>query len=58
MKKILYTIFAAFIMPIVLLGAIIYLILYLLQLLFRTILTFLDMAMDWVDKNITVNIKE
>lgn len=57
MKKFLYTIFALFIMPIILLGAIIYLVLSLLQLLFRTILIFLDNAMSWVDKNITVNIK-
>ena len=56
MKKFWYTILACFIMPFAILGAIIYSILHLLQLLFRTINIILEKAMNWVDKHITINI--
>lgn len=55
MKKFLYTIAAMFIIPIVLIGAIIYVVSYVLQLLFRTIILYLEKGAKWVDKNITQN---
>ena len=58
MKKFRYTILATFIMPFAIIWAIIYSILHLLELLFRTINIFLGKAMNWVDKHITENIKE
>ena len=57
MKKFWYTILAAFIMPFAVTGAIIYSILQLLQLFFRTINIFIEKAMNWVDKHITENIR-
>jgi len=57
MKKFLYTIIACFLIPVVFIGAAIYVILYVLQLLFRTILLQFDKGMTWIDKNITQNIK-
>lgn len=56
MKKFLYTIIASFLIPVVFIGAVIYAILYVLQLLFRTILLQFDKGMTWIDKNITPNI--
>ena len=58
MKKFWYTILGCIVMPFAIIGAIIYSILHLLQLLFRTINIFLEKAMNWVDKHITQNIKE
>lgn len=57
MKRFLYTMAAIFIMPIVLIGAILYSVLYVLQLLFRTIILYLDKGMTWVDRHITQNIR-
>ena len=57
MKKILYTILACFLMPFILVGAVIYAILYVLQLLFRTINLQFEKGMRWIDKNITPNIR-
>ena len=57
MKKFLYTILACFLMPFILVGAVIYAILCILQLLFRTINLQFEMGMQWVDKNITPNIR-
>lgn len=56
MKRFLYTIAAIFIFPIVLICAVIYSILYILQLLIRIILIQFDKGMRWIDKNITQNI--
>lgn len=57
MKKFLYTMAAMFIIPIVLIGAILYDVSYILQLLFRTIILYLEKGMTWVDRNITQNIR-
>lgn len=57
MKRFLYNMAAMFIIPIVLIGAILYGILYVLQLLFRTIILYLDKGMTWVDRNITQNMR-
>lgn len=57
MKNFLYTMAAMFIIPIVLIGVILYGVSYVLQLLFRTIILYLDKGMNWVDKNITQNIR-
>lgn len=57
MKRFLYTMAAIFIIPIVLIGAIIYGVSYVLQLLFRTIILYLDKGMIWVDRNITQNMR-
>ena len=57
MKKFLYNMAAIFIIPIVLIGAVICGVLYVLQLLFRTILLYLDKGMTWVDRNITQNMR-
>ena len=57
MKRFLYTMAAMFIIPIVLIGAILYGVLYVLQLLFRTIILYLDKGMTWVDRNITQNMR-
>ena len=56
MKKFLYTIAACIILPLSLVGAVIYCIAYVLQLLCRTINIGLDKGMRWVDKNITPNL--
>ena len=57
MKSFLYTILACTLVPIVLVCAIIYCILHILQLLFRTINLQFDKGMVWIDKNITPNLK-
>ena len=57
MKKFLYKIIACFLIPFIFIGAAIYVILYVLQLLFRTILLQFDKGMTWIDENITQNIK-
>ena len=57
MKRFLYNMAAMFIIPIVLIGAILYGVLYVLQLLFRTIILYLDKGMTWVDRNITQNMR-
>ena len=57
MKRFLYNMAAIFIIPIVLIGAILYGVLYVLQLLFRTIILYLDKGMTWVDRNITQNMR-
>ena len=57
MKRFLYTMAAIFIIPIVLIGAILYGVLYVLQLLFRTIILYLDKGMAWIDRHITQNIR-
>ena len=57
MKNFLYTLLACVLMPIILVGAVVYGTLYVLQLLFRTINLYLEKGMRWVDKNITPNIK-
>ena len=57
MKKFLYTMAAMFIVPIVLIGAILYGVSYVLQLLLRTIILYLDKGMTWVDRNITQNMR-
>lgn len=57
MKKILYNIAASFILPLIILGAVIYIILQILQLLFRTINLQLEKGMRWIDRNITPNIR-
>lgn len=57
MKRFLYTMVAMFIIPIVLIGAILYGVSYILQLLFRTIILYLDKGMTWIDRNITQNMR-
>lgn len=57
MKRFLYTMATMFIIPIVLIGAILYGVSYVLQLLFRTIILYLDKGMTWVDRNITQNMR-
>lgn len=57
MKRFLCTMAAMFIIPIVLIGAILYGVSYVLQLLFRTIILYLDKGMTWVDRNITQNMR-
>ena len=56
MKKLIYTILAGFLLPIIFVGAVIYGVAYVLQLLFRTINLQLEKGMRWVDKNITPNL--
>ena len=53
MKKFLYTIITLLLLPFVLVGAIIYLILNILQLSLRVILIGLNWIMLWIDVNIT-----
>lgn len=53
MKKFLYTMAAMFISPIVVIGFAIYIVSYILQLLFRTIILYFENFMNWVDRNIT-----
>lgn len=57
MKKFLCTIIAALLIPIIFVGILIYVVLYVLQLLCRTINLQLEKGMRWVDKNITPNIR-
>lgn len=57
MKKILYTIIACFLAPFILVGAVIYGLLYVLSLLLATIAQQLEKGMRWIDKNITPNIR-
>ena len=57
MKDFLFGLAGLFIIPIVLVGAIIYVISYAMQLLFRTIIIGLEKGMIWVDRNITQNMK-
>lgn len=57
MKESLYIMAGFLILPIILVGAIIYAVSYVLQLLFRTIILYLDKGMTWVDKNITQNMR-
>lgn len=53
MKKFLYSIIALLISPFILVGALIYLIFNVLQLVLRVILIGLDWIMLWIDVNIT-----
>ena len=57
MKNFLCTITASFLIPIIFIGALIYAVLYVLQLIFRTINLQLEKGMRWVDRNITPNIR-
>ena len=57
MKRFLYTIIACFILPMIFLGAIVYGVLYLIQLCCRTINIYLERGMRWIDKNITSNLQ-
>lgn len=57
MRNFLYTIIALFIFPICLIAGLLYGVLYVLQLLFRTINLKIEKGMRWVDKNITPNIR-
>ena len=54
-KRFLYIIAATFLIPIVLVGFVLYKVLYVVQLLFRTINLQLEKGMNWIDKNITDN---
>ena len=56
MKKFLYAIISCFILPLVIIGSIVYGILYLIQLFCRTIIIYLAKGMTWIDKNITSNL--
>lgn len=56
MKNFLYSIVAILILPIVLMGVLIYGVSYVLELVFRTIMICIDKGMSWVNKNITPNI--
>lgn len=56
-KRFLYFIAAILIVPIVTVGAVMYGVLYVLQLLFRMIVLQLEKGMNWVDKNITQHIR-
>ena len=57
MKNILYTIIAVVIAPIACVAMVIYGLLYVLQLLFRTINLWIENGMRWIDRNITSNIR-
>lgn len=57
MKGLLYTVLACILLPFILVGALIYGLLYVLQLLFRTINLQFEKGMRWIDKNITPNIR-
>ena len=57
MKGLLYTVLACILIPFILVGALIYGLLYVLQLLFRTINLQFEKGMRWIDKNITPNIR-
>ena len=57
MRNFLYTIAAILLSPIIVVGAVVYGALYVLQLLFRTINLYLENGMRWIDKNITHNIR-
>ena len=57
MKKFLCNIAASFLLPIIVIGSGIYGVLYVLQLLFRTINLQFEKGLRWVDKNITPNIR-
>ncbi len=54
-KEFLYGVLALLLLPIILMAIIIYYVLHILQLLFRTINLQLEKFMEWVDRNITVN---
>ena len=56
MKKLIYTILAGFLLPIIFVGVLIYGVAYVLQLFFRTVNLQLEKGMRWVDKNITPNL--
>ena len=58
MKRFIYEIFATILMPVVLVGAVIYGLLYVLSLLFATLAQQLEKGMRWVDRNVTSNIRE
>lgn len=53
MKNFLYVIIALLILPFVLVGAVVYFILNVLQLFLRVVLIGLDCIMLWIDVNIT-----
>ena len=57
MKDFIFGLAGIFILPIILVGAVIYAISYVMQLLFRTIIIGLDKCMIWIDKNITKKIR-
>ena len=56
MKSFLYTIIACFILPLTIIGCIVYGILYVIQLCCRTINIYLERGMNWIDKNIIPNL--
>ena len=56
MKKFIYTLIAIILFPIVCVAMAIYGLLYVLQLLFRTINLWIESGMRWVDRNITPNL--
>ena len=56
MKKVLCTWLAFFLLPFVLVGAVIYALSSVLELLFRTINLGINYCVLWIDKNITPNI--
>lgn len=57
MKRFFYTLLSTILIPFVLIGIVLYVVLYVLQLLFRTINLKLEEGMRWIDKNITPHIK-
>ena len=57
MKKVLYNLLAALLLPIIWVSAIIYVISSVLELLFRTINLGFKYGMLWIDQNITPNIQ-
>lgn len=56
MKNFLYSLIAIVIFPIICIAMVIYGLLYVLQLLFRTINLWIESGMRWVDRNITPNL--
>jgi hypothetical protein len=57
MKKTLLFILAAILLPLAVVAGILYSALFALSLLINTIMDVLDIGMDWVDKNITQNLR-
>ena len=55
-KKIYTQLFLVFILPLVIIGSIVYGILYLIQLFCRTIMIYFEKGITWIDKNITSNL--
>jgi hypothetical protein len=57
MKNFLYYMLAIIIFPIAIVSGVLYGVLFVLELLCRTIMIVLDDGMSWVDRNITSNLK-